>query len=348
MVLKRIPLNELSGLKTFHEGGEQGIIYIDSSGMLVKIYQHHDPKIIDSMSTRLELMSRHANSFYGLSHFCALPDALVLQPGTAKPIGFRMKNFPDFQPLNLLLDKPFCIKQKITIRKVTQIFLSIHDHISKIHRQGFLIGDLADENVLFGFKEKSVLLGFIDTDSWSFKHDGEMLPVMAITPSFCHPELIENPEAIAQYHDWYSYSVLLARSLIKADPFNYGEADVETMRVTKGKLKKHGITCWDQHVTLSADKHLFAFRFGEKLIGVLQKWLGGKERGVFPKEVLEKFLANLAFCKNCSLEVHLDLQNCPRCSKQLKSPASRNDSHIAKITPIPEDPDFFSRLSAMK
>jgi len=349
MALNRIPLNELSGLKVFHEGGEQSIIYADSSEKLVKIYQHHNPKMVDEMSTRLEMMSRHANSFYNLSHFCALPEDLILQPGNTKPIGFRMKTFAHFQPLKLLLDKQFCIDRKITIRRVTHIFLSIHDHISKIHRQGFIIGDLADENVLFGFKDKSVLLGFIDTDSWSFKHDGKMLPALAITPSFCHPELTEDPTSIAKYHDWYSYALLFAKSLIKASPFNYGDADNETMLATKGDLKKHGVTCWDKRVTLSKEKRMFAFRFGNELINVLKKWLSGKERGTFPKEALEKFLANLAFCKNCSLEAHTELQNCPRCSKQLKPSIPRKDSSPTKnFGTASGDMEFFSALSAIK
>ena len=148
------------------------------------------------------------------------------------------------------------------------------------------------------------------------------MPPSNKTAKFCHPELERNKTDLQPYHDWYSYAVLLARSLIKNDPFNLGI--LNDHRLIDGTTRqKKGIGCWHKEVELSREDKIYAKRFGIKLTNTLNSWLKGNQKGSFPKTILYEFLDGLVFCRKCKLEVHIDHVNCPKCGEELPKPTPR-------------------------
>lgn len=320
MAIKRISIQTVDGLKKLENEGGQGVIYILSPDKLIKIYPEEDATIATAISKRLQIIGNNPGIYRELKSFCAIPEDLVERPDNKQLVGFQMTHFKGFQSLGKLLDKMFCVESKLTIRKVVKIFLAMHDGISKIHANGLIIGDLNEDNILFKLNDKTVLLGFVDVDSWAIHHKNIKLPTSATTPTFCHPELEKNPEKLETRHDWYSFATLLTRSLIKNDPFNMGSLDETTMHSIKGASQENGITCWDSRVHLTDIDAIYTRRFGKSITNTLKNWLSGNQIGVFPKKVLEKFLDGLGFCKKCTLEVHIDHINCTRCGERLAFP----------------------------
>lgn len=342
--MQRIPFNQLTGLKKFKDGG-QAEIFTTPKGKLIKIYDSFDPGNATKTNKRLEALGLDTELYNGLKYFCAVPEVLIQHQSNQNLIGFQMEHFQDFNPLSMLLSKEFCvIKNKITIRQVANIFLKIHDCLSMIHSKGFLVGDLNDDNVLFKFLNKSVLIAFVDVESWAVQRQKVILPAIACTPTFCHPEIDENINCLKAYHDWYSFAVLLARSLIKDDPFNHGTLDDATMRSIKGDTQKHGITCWDNRSKLTDQQELYVKRFGTKLTETMQLWLKGSQRGIFPKSVLQQFISELAFCTNCKLEIHIDHIKCNRCGEKLFAPTPRTQQNQQPNHATPTNSSFFNLL----
>lgn len=318
MALKKISSNVITGLKELEDEGGQGLIYIFPPDKLIKIYTDEDTLAITSK--RLEIIGNNPEIFNNLKGFCAIPEIMVENSDTKQLIGFQMSHFKNFHSVGKLLDKSFCVKNKITIRKVVKIFLSIHDGISKIHANHMIIGDLNEDNILFKFNDRTVLLRFVDIDSWAVRHGNLNLPISATTMTFCHPDLETNPGKLEKYHDWYSFAILLARSLVKSNPFNMGDLDEKTMKSIQGDSQKNGITCWDRRVCLNNIDSIYVNRFGKSLTDTLEKWLSGKQTEIFPKETLEEFLDGLGFCKQCGFEVHMDHVKCTKCKSDLKPP----------------------------
>lgn len=328
MSSKIISIKNTDALKKFNSGGGEGTIFFGNNGKLLKIYDAETNQDSERINDRLQKLC--ADGIYdGLSYFCAIPEAMIEQAETQKVIGFQMNHFKEFNALSSLLSKEFCVENKITIRKIGTIFLAIHDAVSKIHSKGFIIGDLNYENIMFKFENKSVRLAFVDVDSWAIRKNGINLPATSTTHTICHPEIEDDLSFLQKHHDWYSFAVLLAQSLIKDDPFNLGVLDTNTMCAIKGERQKNGITCWDPRVTLQREQAVYTKRFGKKLTEKLEEWLKGNQKGIFPKAVIEEFLNGLAMCKgslqgkNCVLEVHTDHAHCTRCGQKLVQPRPR-------------------------
>lgn len=346
MNAKTISIDSLGSLKKFPQEGGRGVIYFLPPNKLVKVYDAADFKEATDISIRLKTIRTHFAMFENIRNFCAAPEVFIEQEKNGQLIGFQMEEFLNFLTFGKLLDLDFCIKSKVRIRNIFYVFLALHDAITEIHKNGFLIGDLNEDNILFQIADKQTLVRFVDVDSWAIRKNSILvLTPEAITPTFCHPELENNRNCIQQHHDWYSFAVLLARSLIKNDPFNTGVLSKSAMQAIKGVSQRKGISCWDPRVQLGADEAIFVRRFGNDLTELLQKWLTGNERGIFPKKALIEFLSNLGFCKGCTLEVHLDHQKCTRCGGTLTPPLKRS-SQKSTASQKP-DSDIVRKLFAM-
>jgi len=338
MALKIVP-NQTGGLKEFPHAGGLGEIYTTPSNKLIKIYQFDDDNEATKTHQRLKKLGENAEIYQPIERFCATPEMLVEDQDKKRIIGFQMKHFENFQPIKTLLDKQHCISNHYTIRVVTNIFLALHDHLCRIHDAGFIIGDFNHDNIMFKLENRTVHIVFVDIDSWAVPK--LLMQASAITEDFCHPELEKDHTKLAKYHDWYSYAILLARSLIKDNPFNAGTiSDAEMKKISQTDLEK--ITCWDHRVNLKKEETMYIRRFGKKLTDTLMRWLKGDERGIFPKIVLKEFIMGLVFCKGtlgvnkqCKLEVHIDHVNCPRCSAKLKAPNNNGARPVTKNKTAP-------------
>lgn len=329
MSLKRISVNIVDSLSKLEKQGGQGVIYKLPPNKLIKIYPTTNLEESAEISHRLEALGQDEGMYRGLAYFCAIPEALVVSPDN-KVVGFQMSHFKDFHSLGMLADVKYCLEKKIRIKDVINIFKTAHDKVCRIHKK-FLIGDFNPRNILFRMDEKKVLLAFVDVDSWAVRLSTLTLPDTAATRVFCHPELENASTQLQAYHDWYSFAILLARSILKADPFSLGSFKPEASKINGGNSKKFGITCWDQRIHLTKEERIYVHRFGNILPTTLQKWIDGTQRTEFPKEVLDEFLEGLVFCENCHLEVHIDHVNCVKCGSKLPKPRLRTAKKTAAM-----------------
>lgn len=311
-----ITIDKVDGLKKFDQQGGLADIYILPPDKLIKIYTSDCLADSVKMSERLEKIKKSDQSYEDLKEFCAVPEFLVQRMDNRQYVGFQMRHFKDFEQLGTLSSLEYCLKKKITVRQIIHVFIALHDCLTKIHSKGFLVGDLNEDNILFKLANKKASLAFVDTDSWAVNLPGLILPSTAKTKTFSHPELDREDAKLKQYHDWYSYTVLLARSLIKNDPFNLGQLDSASRKGISGTCQDNGVTCWDPRMRLKENEKMYIFRFGQQLTAAIQNWLKGDQRGAFSKKTLVKFLEGLTWCK-CMLEVHIDHAVCPRCGGKL-------------------------------
>lgn len=327
--METISINALGTLKEINFGGEAIISKIFASNQVAKIFTNPDFE-------RLRVISELDQRYVALSTFCSVPKKIAVTARN-EPIGIVMDYFDEFEPANCLMNADYCVKKKINLHRVAKMFLRLHDYVCEIHRQGFMIGDFSDTNLLFRIDPitNRFFWLFVDVDSWAVKDGKYNLPCSTVIPQISHPDLAKDKSRLCQEHDWYSYAFLLSRSLIKSSPFSIG--------TLKSGFKSNGakFSCWDEAIQLDRYQAMHVKRFGQKIQSVLTEWLKGNGKGVFPKVELETFLKGFVFCEGerkgegCHLEAHISHGSCPRCNKPLPKPRVRQVQQppVAVVTP---------------
>ncbi len=223
-------------------------------------------------------------------------------------IGFLMNKLKaGCDPIAVLANKRFCAQNGITTKRVIDLFCSLHQSLLEIHQAGVVVGDLNDRNeILDPTYQHSA---WIDVDSWQWGS----YPCMVGTQAYLSPELygidLSQAPYFKQEHDWYSFAVLLFRSLLHVHPFRAG---IHPHYKSLMLRAKNGITVLDQDVsypTIGLPPDILS----DELTDILIKYLKRQIKTPFPVDLLNQFRGMLVECPSCGLWYSGMRKNCPGC-----------------------------------
>lgn len=205
------------------KGGEADIYHI-GHGQAVKIFKQPDHPDLAGLPEEQESARERLQT-----HQTKLPDfPSRLPPRVIKPdllatdrngtiLGYSMKYVASAEVLNRYADRSFR-QAGIPDEVIREIFLDLHQSVRQLHREGVVIGDFNDLNVMI--KDSQAWL--IDADSFQFGHYlCRVFTTRFVDPLLCRWEdsqmTLINPHGTDS--DWYAFAVMLMQCLLFVDPY---------------------------------------------------------------------------------------------------------------------------------
>lgn len=280
------------------EGGEAVIFRLQNKA--IKIYRQPIPQRVKKLK-----------DFFRQNFI--LPDN-VLYPlelaytGSGQVIGFLMNRLKaGCDPIAVLANKRFCAQNGITTKRVVNLFCGIYQALLDIHQAGIVVGDLNDRNEVLDPAYNKI--AWLDVDSWQWGS----YPCMVGTEAYLSPDLygidLSQAAHFKQEHDWYSFAVLLFRSLLRIHPFRAG---IHPRYKSLMLRAKKGITVLDADVRYPMIG-LPPDILSDELTDILIKYLKRQIKEPFPFDQLGKFLDILVECPSCGLWYAGLRKSCPGC-----------------------------------
>ena len=234
------------------------------------------------------------------------PQNLVWDKKGQNIIGFIMEKFDSiYKEVIYLANKNYCKTHNINLIDIAQTFLNMHKILTRLHSFGIVVGDLNDLNELFA----SHKVVFIDTDSFQF--DNYLCTVG--TENYIDPHLYNKDLMTSKVYspltDWYSFAVLLFRSLLLVHP--YGGIHKNLKNLSDRALKK--ITVFNNDVIYPKIGRPVEILSGS-LLNLFQLYFEKDHRGVFPVQELEDYINTLVQCPNCNEYFPSEKSHCPSCT----------------------------------
>lgn len=292
--------------KVLDSGGE-ALIFEFSPQKVIKVY--HDP----TPHRGKKLLDWRGADFQLPPNICSPLE--LAHDGQGNIVGFVMKRLSDnCESIGAFGNRKWRTNNSITTKTVVQALLHMGKTLSAAHNQGIVVGDVNDKNeVLNGTHDK---VAWIDVDSWQWKK----YPCMVGTKDFLHPDLYgvdlsQSPQFKAE-HDWWSYAVILCRSLLRVHPFRSGIHP--DCRGTMDRATA-GITVLDSDVQYPGIG-ISPETLSDDMLDVIVSCLKRKETG-FPLDSLKEFGQSLVECSSCGLWHAQSRKQCPGC--QTKTVANK-------------------------
>lgn len=235
------------------------------------------------------------------------PQKLVLnQKRNPQVIGFTMRLLEgEYTEIRQLASRKYRATSGINTQAISQLFMTTGETLRQIHQAGMVVGDLNDLNLMFKGSE----LLFIDVDSFQF----EQYPCAVGTEAFIDPLLygvdLGAKPAFQPIHDWYSFAVLLFKSLLLSHP--YGGVHPHVKLLTQRAHQKMSVFCADviyPKIAYSLDL------LSDDLANVFDQWFTQGHRGEFPLDQLQLYAASLRKCAFCGEPYPMQRARCPHCA----------------------------------
>lgn len=300
--------------KSIGKGGEADI-YNLGSGKALKLFKtvdHPDVKgsPLEELSAKNRLKEHQSKlpSFpTGLPANVITPIDLAYDKTGKKIVGYTMNLVDNASVLYSFSQRMF--RQGISNNEITQIFLKLFSTVNTLHKNGIVIGDFNDLNVLVNGQNPYI----IDSDSFQFGH----FLARSFTQDFTDP-LNANPNSTAvelikpfnHFSDWYAFAVLLFQSYLFVKPYggSYKPKD-QNNRVSHTKRPLERITVFDDEVKYPVKQALHYSHLSPDLLDYFYQIFKSDLREVFDKKMLENI--EWKTCKKCGLE-HATYA-CPSC-----------------------------------
>lgn len=284
-------------------GGEGTVYKVKDGGNTVALKVYEKPT--KERSDKLQAFVRKPHHF---SERIIAPLNLAYS-STGLAVGFEMPIVTgSFTEIRNLGNRKYRVSFGITTKDVAAIFIDGIPTVGSIHAQGFVVGDFNDLNAL----TQSNRMLFWDVDSWQF----DRFPCPVATETYLDPALygidLSARPVFTPGNDWYSFAVMLFKSLLLVHPFG------GTYRVVDGLLNRaiKKITVLDPRVTypvigispdiLTDDMH-----------GVFDGYFTKGKRPPFPDKVLRNYLEGLRECSTCGAYFPGMRGSCPLCSAKM-------------------------------
>ncbi len=290
---RRVNLGERDVLGS---GGEA--VVFKHKNWAVKIY--HDPT------------PARAAKLLGLLQFSASLPAEVIAPRQPvfdltgqQIVGFTMETVPpQMLPLSNLRNRALRANYGFNNRQVAELFLAIHPLLTRLHAAGLVIGDFNELNLLF----EAARPVFIDVDSYQFgPYACPVATEACLDPRLYGLDLAAKP-VFRPEHDWYSFAVLLFRSLLLAHPYGGTHQKVKKLTDRAGQ----GLFVLASEITYPKIA-LTPWLLSDELLEVFQGIFTGQKREIFPLAVLGSFVQGLQECTTCREWFPASRRTCPLC-----------------------------------
>lgn len=217
---------ETSRLKSIGSGGEADILDI-GGGYALKLFKgpkHSDfagkPEKEETARRKIEEHQDKLPAFPKSMPASVICPKALAKDHTGRIVGYTMPLVKDADELRLLSTTQYRALGT-TIDDIVAIFLEMHDTVSAIHKNGVVLGDFNDLNVLVSGKVPY----FIDADSFQYSHFlCKTFTERFVDPLVCDPKA-GSPVLTRPYGpecDWYAYCVMLMQSLLMLAGGPYG------------------------------------------------------------------------------------------------------------------------------
>jgi hypothetical protein len=280
-------------------GGEATITRVKD--MAVKVYHQPEPRREQKLR---EFMAQ--NLAQKLPAEAIAPQNLVYAENGTDLIGFTMPLLAQgFEPLAMLANRAWRANHAITTAQISQIFENLHSALSKVHSAGLVVGDLNDQNELFG----NANIALIDVDSWQFG----TYACMVATEAFCEPRLygldLSRQPNFTPNDDWYAFAVLAFKSLLGVHP--YGGTHPKVKLLPKRAEQRLPVLCPE---VIYPKTGLHPNFLSDDLAQVFWQIFADGWRGTFPKQILSEYAQDLTECAQCKAWYPVSRKDCPACN----------------------------------
>lgn len=282
------------------QGGE-GIVAKLNTNQAVKVYHTPTPERSE------KLAAFFAGNWHLPTGRLALPLEPVYNSSGSLIVGFTMPLLTNVEDAAAFSNKKARTALGLNNKQAVQTFIDAYTSLEKVHLAGFVVGDLSDLNIQF----RGTQMFWIDIDAWQF--GAYACPVA--TTEFVDPNLYNIDfsayPAFKPNNDWYSFAVVLFRSLLLVHPYGGNHKRYTSLQERAQKR----ITVFDDGVVypkLAYPPEVLS----RKLITEFEHIFKQGSRGVFPKEALDNYLNLLTQCSGCGAYYPQERKHCPVCSKE--------------------------------
>ncbi len=293
------------------KGGEADVYKIDKNKALKVFKTPRHPDLSGQKEEQQKANSRIMEQQKKLPKFPKLRYDRIISPldiayGGKKIAGYTMNLVKNAEPIMMYSKKGFRL-QGIADEQVMKVFQDMHSTLQMIHKNGLVIGDYNDLNILVR-NEKAY---FIDVDSWQYGG----FYCHAFTAKFLDP-LFADPNAkhfilakpFSLEADWYAYAVMYFQSLLFVDPYGgvYRPKDKKD-RLNEGQRPLKRITVFHNEVRYPKPARPLEV-LPDDLLHYFANVFVKDKREIFPNRYLELEWKKCPKCKQIYAR-----ENCPNC-----------------------------------
>jgi hypothetical protein len=288
---QKITLSDILG-----NGGEATVFR--HNGQAVKVYTQPTA----ARAAKLQAMMAHVGA---LPSEVIAPQALVYDAKGKQVIGFTMRLLEaEYSELRKVSIKSYRASSGYSTLKVARLFSALHRTVAAVHAAGMIVGDFNDLNVMF--HDEQALL--IDVDSFQF----DVYPCMVGTEAFLDPALYGHDLSVRPLfttdHDWYSFAVLLCKSLLLTHPYGGTHATLPTLTL-RAQSRVSAFDATVQYPRIAYPPTLL----DDGLAAALGHYFTLGHRGIFPLAALQAYAHGLAPCPHCGAQRPAARAICPLC-----------------------------------
>lgn len=316
--------------KSIGKGGEADI-YDIGSGLVLKLFKAPDHADFVGFPFEQQMAQERLNEHQRkLPAFPAnLPQRVVTPIDLATDykkniVGYSMTYLKNYEMLLKYSDRKFR-QAGISNELVVKTFLDLHETLKAIHKNGVVIGDFNDLNVMVGKGEAHI----IDADSFQFGP----FRCAVFTEKFVDPLLCNaaEPRPILakpynEYSDWYAFVALLLQSLLFVGPYGgvYKPKD-KNKRINHVQRPLKRITIFDPEVKYPKPAIHFN-TLPDDMLQCFHQVFKEDRRNEFPIDLLKNI--RWTSCSNCGT-IHARAV-CPGCATHV--PAAIKETIRGNVT----------------
>lgn len=291
---------KLASLPMMTEGGEAKI-YEYQADSLIKIFKPH----ID-IRRKEQKVTKFVTAY--LPADVIGPQEVVTVNG--KFAGYVMKRVRDADVFHQLTKPKYLKIAKFSNKDVLEIVLKAGMTLRYLHKNGVIIGDLSDYNILM--KDKSIF--FIDVDSWGITG---MFPPDAYTEIYTAPECYLSNGSVEQTvdSDLFSFAVLSFNLLSRIHPFN-GTYEKDQNMSTIDRMKKKLSVVGNHPIIIPKMIPSWKWMSPDLEKAFLEIFEKGKRFDIV--DVLEDQMQNSKLCPVHNVFYYSKYAECPICSGKAK------------------------------
>ena len=167
------------------------------------------------------------------------PQALLVDPQTAAPIGYTMAYVERTMPLCQLFTRAFREREGLTPERMLDLVVSLRDLIGQVHAADVLIVDLNEMNFLVDQRYSQIYA--IDVDSYQTRS----YPATAIMPSV-RDWSVKSSSGFSRDSDWFSFAILAFQLLVAIHPYKGKHPKVSGLE----ERMRGNLSAFDPSVTL--------------------------------------------------------------------------------------------------
>jgi hypothetical protein len=276
-------------------GGEATVFR--HKGQAVKIYAAPTPE----RGQKLKAMSA-----LPLPSAVIAPQEVVYDANGRCIVGFTMRLLDaGYSEVRKLATKNARAQMGISGRDVALLYLNAHGTLRALHQAGVIVGDLNDLNLMFGAGE----VAYIDADSFQFS----AYPCIVGTEAFLDPALygidLSKGRAFKPENDWYSFAVLLFKSLLLAHPYG-GVHPSLNLLTQRAQARVSVLDSAVQYPRIAYPPDILS----DDLAQAFQAIFTQGKRDVFPETALQDYADHLTICPSCGITYPSNRARCPVCS----------------------------------